>query len=66
MSAKRSRAIGVASDRNLAMELVRVTEGAAIAAARLMGRNAKEEADQANSPRRCFVDRTPCRVANTN
>ena len=43
----RSRTIGVASDRNLAMELVRVTEGAAIAAARLMGRNAKEEADQA-------------------
>jgi fructose-1,6-bisphosphatase II len=49
MTAKRSRshAIGVASDRNLALELVRVTEGAAIAAARLMGRNAKEEADQA-------------------
>jgi fructose-1,6-bisphosphatase II len=49
MSAKRSRSrtIGVGSDRNLAMELVRVTEGAAIAAARLMGRNAKEEADRA-------------------
>src|SRR5580693_7601525 len=34
-------------DRNLALEVVRVTEIAAIAAARLMGRGAKDEADQA-------------------
>ncbi len=33
--------------RNLAMELVRVTEAAAIASARLMGRGVKDEADQA-------------------
>lgn len=34
-------------DRNLALEVVRVTELAAIAAARLMGRGLKNEADQA-------------------
>ena len=34
-------------DRNLALELVRVTVGAALAAARLIGRGDKEEADQA-------------------
>ena len=34
-------------DRNLALELVRVTEAAALAAARLIGRGNKEEADQA-------------------
>jgi fructose-1,6-bisphosphatase II len=34
-------------DRNLALELVRVTEAAALAAARWVGRGDKEEADQA-------------------
>ncbi|MGA2925474.1 MAG: class II fructose-bisphosphatase [Solirubrobacteraceae bacterium] len=34
-------------DRNLALELVRVTEGAALAAARMVGRGDKEAADQA-------------------
>ena len=34
-------------DRNLALELVRVTEAAALAAARWVGRGKKEEADQA-------------------
>ena len=34
-------------DRNLALELVRVTEAAAIAAARFMGRDDKEQVDQA-------------------
>ena len=34
-------------DRNLALELVRVTEAAALGAARLVGRGAKEAADQA-------------------
>ena len=34
-------------DRNLALEVVRVTEAAALAAARLMGRGEKEAADQA-------------------
>ena len=34
-------------DRNLALELVRVTEAAALAAARLVGMGEKEEADQA-------------------
>src|ERR671930_306321 len=34
-------------DRNLALELVRVTEAAALAAARWVGKGAKEEADQA-------------------
>ena len=36
-----------APDRNLAMELVRVTEAAALAGARWMGRGDKESADQA-------------------
>src|SRR5437868_3754037 len=36
-----------APDRNIAMELVRVTEAAAMAAARWIGRGEKEEADQA-------------------
>ncbi|MGH2877971.1 MAG: fructose-bisphosphatase class II, partial [Solirubrobacteraceae bacterium] len=34
-------------DRNLALELVRVTEAAALAAARTVGRGDKEGADQA-------------------
>jgi fructose-1,6-bisphosphatase II len=37
----------VLPDRNLALELVRVTEAAALAAARLIGRGDKEAADQA-------------------
>src|SRR5260221_8200722 len=36
-----------APDRNLALELVRVTEAAALAAARMVGRGDKEGADQA-------------------
>src|SRR5437667_7150489 len=36
-----------APDRNLALELVRVTEAAAMAAARWIGRGEKESADQA-------------------
>src|SRR5215510_2917228 len=45
-----------AMDRNLALEVVRVTEVAAIAAARLMGRGAKNESDQAavDAMRRAF------------
>jgi fructose-1,6-bisphosphatase II len=59
--APRNRAdLGTPIDRNLALELVRVTEGAAMAAARFMGRSNKEEADQAavDSMRRSlgFVD----------
>jgi fructose-1,6-bisphosphatase II len=38
---------GTKPDRNLALELVRVTEAAALAAARWVGRGEKEEADQA-------------------
>jgi len=38
---------GQVPDRNVALELVRVTEAAALAAARLIGRGDKEEADQA-------------------
>jgi fructose-1,6-bisphosphatase II len=38
---------GSKPDRNLALELVRVTEAAALAAARWVGRGEKEEADQA-------------------
>jgi fructose-1,6-bisphosphatase II len=38
---------GSAPDRNLALELVRVTEAAAMAAARWVGRGDKESADQA-------------------
>jgi len=45
--ARQRRDIGTPIDRNLALELVRVTEGAAMAAARFMGRNLKEDADQA-------------------
>ena len=43
-------------DRNLALEVVRVTEMAAIASARLMGRGAKNECDQAavDAMRRAF------------
>ncbi|OJH37061.1 class II fructose-bisphosphatase [Cystobacter ferrugineus] len=43
-------------DRNLAMEVVRVTEMAAIASARLMGRGGKNESDQAavDAMRRAF------------
>ncbi len=43
-------------DRNLALEAVRVTEMAAIAAARLMGRGAKNQSDQAavDAMRRAF------------
>jgi len=56
----RGRDLGTPIDRNLALELVRVTEGAAMAAARYMGRNQKEAADQAavDSMRRSlgFVD----------
>ena len=37
----------VRPDRNLALELVRVTEAAALAAARMVGRGDKEAADQA-------------------
>ena len=55
-----ARDLGTPIDRNLALELVRVTEGAAMAAARHMGRNQKEAADGAavNSMRRSlgFVD----------
>ena len=36
-----------APDRNLALELVRVTEAAALSAARLVGQGDKEAADQA-------------------
>ena len=58
--ATRPRDLGTPIDRNLALELVRVTEGAAMAAARHMGRNQKETADQAavDSMRRSlgFVD----------
>src|SRR5918998_5180972 len=38
---------GSKPDRNLALELVRVTEAAALAAARWVGRGEKENADQA-------------------
>src|SRR5581483_1465400 len=39
--------VAVKPDRNLALELVRVTEAAALAAARLVGKGDKEAADQA-------------------
>jgi fructose-1,6-bisphosphatase II / sedoheptulose-1,7-bisphosphatase len=42
-----SRRLGEVSDRNLALELVRVTEAAAIAAARWIGRGKKNDADGA-------------------
>jgi fructose-1,6-bisphosphatase II len=38
---------GVTPDRNLALELVRVTEAAAMGAGRWIGRGEKESADQA-------------------
>ena len=38
---------GTKPDRNLALELVRVTEAAALSAARWVGKGAKEDADQA-------------------
>jgi fructose-1,6-bisphosphatase II len=41
------RSSGRPPDRNLALELVRVTEAAAMAAARWVGRGRKEDADQA-------------------
>lgn len=41
------RRLGEVSDRNLALELVRVTEAAAIAASRWIGRGKKNEADGA-------------------
>src|SRR5262245_7809445 len=43
-------------DRNLALEVVRVTEMAAISSARLMGRGTKNESDQAavEAMRRAF------------
>jgi fructose-1,6-bisphosphatase II len=49
VSAPESAAQDVAArpDRNLALELVRVTEAAALAAARMVGRGDKEGADQA-------------------
>jgi fructose-1,6-bisphosphatase II len=47
VATRRSTDIGTPIDRNLALELVRVTEGAAISAARFMGRSAKEDADEA-------------------
>jgi len=60
MAAAGTRDLGTPIDRNLALELVRVTEGAAMSAARFMGRNQKEAADQAavDSMRRSlgFVD----------
>ncbi|MBJ7609041.1 MAG: class II fructose-bisphosphatase [Candidatus Dormibacteraeota bacterium] len=55
-----SRYLGTPIDRNIALELVRVTEGAAMAAAPFMGRNRKNDADGAavDSMRRSlnFVD----------
>src|ERR671936_1202399 len=42
-----ARPAGNRPDRNLALELVRVTESAALASARWVGRGDKEEADQA-------------------
>ena len=55
MSAAHSRT-EIASDRNLALELVRVTEAAALAASRWMGRGKKNEADGAavEAMRRAF------------
>ncbi|PZR77608.1 MAG: class II fructose-bisphosphatase [Candidatus Aeolococcus gillhamiae] len=55
-----SRDLGTPIDRNIALELVRVTEGAAMSAAPYMGRNRKNDADGAavDSMRRSlnFVD----------
>jgi fructose-1,6-bisphosphatase II len=47
MSTKENSPTSLKPDRNLALELVRVTEAAALAAARLVGRGDKEGADQA-------------------
>ncbi len=46
-SRNRGRDLGTPIDRNIALELVRVTEGAAMAAAPFMGRNRKNDADGA-------------------
>jgi len=60
MTPSRSRDLGTPIDRNIALELVRVTEGAAMAAAPFMGRDRKNDADGAavDSMRRSlnFVD----------
>ncbi|HAX24994.1 MAG TPA: fructose-bisphosphatase class II, partial [Chloroflexi bacterium] len=42
-----SESLVMQPDRNLALELARATESAALAAARWMGRGSKESADQA-------------------
>jgi fructose-1,6-bisphosphatase II len=42
-----AQGVGARPERNLALELVRVTEAAALAAARMVGRGDKEGADQA-------------------
>src|SRR5271166_144943 len=47
MSTSPARPPGAVTDRNLALELVRVTEAAALAASRWMGRGNKNEADGA-------------------
>ena len=44
-------------DRNLALELVRVTEGAALAAARWMGRASKDKADASRRQRDALAAR---------
>ena len=51
---------GTKPDRNLALELVRVTEAAALAAARWVGRGDKEAADQAAVDAMRMMS-TPCR-----
>ncbi|MDQ6846627.1 MAG: class II fructose-bisphosphatase [Candidatus Dormibacteraeota bacterium] len=60
MAPSTSRDLGTPIDRNIALELVRVTEGAAMSAAPYMGRNRKNDADGAavDSMRRSlnFVD----------
>src|SRR6201995_1989983 len=47
LSDRSSSLSGIGTDRNLALELVRVTEAAALGCARLVGRGDKEAADQA-------------------
>src|SRR5271166_6634865 len=47
MGTNAAPALGAVTDRNLALELVRVTEAAALAASRWMGRGKKNEADGA-------------------
>ncbi|MGH7070141.1 MAG: fructose-bisphosphatase class II, partial [Acetobacteraceae bacterium] len=51
-----ARRPGEVTDRNLALELVRVTEAAALASSRWMGRGQKNEADGAavSAMRRAF------------